>query len=266
MATRKYLPYRRRQLGLRLRELRCADPELTRPKVGDLLGVTHQTISNMELGVHKVRKAELALLLETYGADPATRTALEQARARAERRDWWPAFGVPEWQWPALDLETEAAAIRTVEPDRIPVLLQTEAYARACGPDAEVVLERQRRAFDRDVRVQAILGEGALHRLVGGPAVFAEQLAQLLKSPVELRVLPFEAGAHPAMAGALTVFEFDEPGLPRQAFAEYPAGGVLIEDPAAADALARLCDQVLEATLSVKKSRKLVESQLDQLR
>ena len=266
MASRKYLPLRRRQLGLRLRELRSAHPELTRPKVGDLLGVTHQTVSNMELGVHKVRKAELAMLLETYGADPATRAELEEARARAERRDWWPAHGVPEWQWPGLDLETEAAAIRTFEPDRIPALVQTEAYARACGPDAEVVLERQRRAAERDVRVQAILGEGALHRLVGGPAVFAEQLAQLLKAPVELRVLPFEAGAHPAMAGGLTVFEFDEPGLPRQAFAEYPAGGVLIEETAEVDRAAQVCDQVLDASLSVKKSRKLVESQLDQLR
>src|SRR5437588_2031254 len=125
----------------------------------------------MELGGHKVRKAGLALLAETYSADPATRTALEEARARAERRDWWRAHDVPEWQWPALDLETEAAAIRTIELDRIPALLQTEAYARAGGQDPAVVLERQRRAFDRDVRVQAVHGEGAMHRQVGGTEV-----------------------------------------------------------------------------------------------
>jgi len=266
MATRKYLPYRRRQLGLRLRELRLAAPEMTMGRAGELLAVTHQTISNMELGVHKVRKAELALLLESYGADPTTRAALEDARARAERRDWWPSHGVPEWQWPCLDLETEAAAIRIVELDRIPVLLQTEVYAHACGQPVEVAGERQRRIFEREPRLQAILGEGALRRLVGGPAGFAGQLAWLLKAPVELRVLPFEAGAHPAMAGGLTVFEFDEPGFPRQAFAEHPAGGALIDDPADADRADAVCDAVCDAALSVRKSRKLVESQLDQLR
>ena len=95
-ALRKYpASFRRRRLGQRLRELRQA-AGLTMPDAGRLLGVTHQTISNMELGVHRVRKAELALLLESYGADPPAREELELARSRAERRDWWPAFDVPD--------------------------------------------------------------------------------------------------------------------------------------------------------------------------
>ncbi|GFE12411.1 hypothetical protein Sgleb_04580 [Streptomyces glebosus] len=52
---------------------------------------------------------------------------------------------------------------------------------------------------------------------MGGPAVLAEQLGHLLALQetlphLQLQVLPFAAGAHPAIDGTHTIFRFDAGG------------------------------------------------------
>ena len=60
----------------------------------------------------------------------------------------------------------------------------------------------------------AVLHEGALHSVVGGPELMAEQLDHLVKVSEQvntsLRVIPFEAGVHGGMAahGAFVLLEF----------------------------------------------------------
>jgi hypothetical protein len=64
----------------------------------------------------------------------------------------------------------------------------------------------------------SILDEAVLHREVGGRAVMARQLRQLIEaattqSNVTVLVIPFTAGAHAAVEGSFVIIEFGvEPG------------------------------------------------------
>jgi hypothetical protein len=57
-----------------------------------------------------------------------------------------------------------------------------------------------------------VLDEAVLHREVGGPAVLARQLQRLYEAArrpgVDILVLPFSAGAHPALTESFMIFDF----------------------------------------------------------
>ncbi|MFY1637856.1 DUF5753 domain-containing protein [Solwaraspora sp. WMMB335] len=129
-------------------------------------------------------------------------------------------------------------------------LLQTPDYMRAvfraADPQASeqqierlvsLRLDRQISYYDREqpARIVAVLGEGALAREVGGPAVMAEQRAHLAsmgrRVRVEIRVLPWSAGAHAAFAGAFTVLDFADPDDPDVVYVESHMGARYLERP-----------------------------------
>ncbi|SCE99383.1 hypothetical protein GA0070558_11840 [Micromonospora haikouensis] len=70
------------------------------------------------------------------------------------------------------------------------------------------------------LRVSALLSEGALRQQVGGPQVMRRQLDHLVRlaterpAQIEVRVLPFSAGAHPAFGGPFEILSFPSPRLP----------------------------------------------------
>ncbi len=85
---------------------------------------------------------------------------------------------------------------------------------------------RQVRLTGHDpVHLDAVINEGALRRVVGGPDVMRGQLRRLVEMSelpnVVLRVLPFEAGAHPGVDGSFTVLEFSDPGDPRIVYLDW---------------------------------------------
>jgi hypothetical protein len=63
----------------------------------------------------------------------------------------------------------------------------------------------------------AVVDEGALRRLVGGPGVMHRQLHHLLgvaeQLHVTLRVVPLAAGAHAGLPGPFMILEFEETNL-----------------------------------------------------
>jgi hypothetical protein len=71
----------------------------------------------------------------------------------------------------------------------------------------------------------AVVDEAALRRPVGGPEVMRAQLERLIdatKLPnVTLQVLPFGAGAHPAMVGAFSILRFPDQELPDAVYLEH---------------------------------------------
>lgn len=74
---------------------------------------------------------------------------------------------------------------------------------------AELRLARQvRLTGDDPVHLDAVINEGALRRVVGGSDVMRDQLRQLVETSdlpnVVVRVLPFDAGAHPGVDGSCT--------------------------------------------------------------
>ncbi|GLY21417.1 helix-turn-helix transcriptional regulator [Micromonospora sp. NBRC 101691] len=130
------------------------------------------------------------------------------------------ADAAPPWLREWISVEKEATLIRWFEPSLVPGLLQTEAYARAVlawggllrQPEIEqrVTSRLSRQAVlsaDTPPQFVALLDEAVLHRAVGEPALMVEQfdhLAQVSEWPhVHLHVMPFGAGAHAGLAGAL---------------------------------------------------------------
>src|SRR5262249_11683668 len=131
----------------------------------------------------------------------------------------------------------------------VPGLLQTEDYARLMiesgllDPEPAVVErivearhQRQRLlSGEQPVRFYGILDEAVVRRVVGGPTVMRDQvrsLVELAAQPnIEIRLLTFEAGAHPAMDSNFTIFEFAE-DVPDVVYVEGLLGDHYLESPA----------------------------------
>jgi len=107
----------------------------------------------------------------------------------------------------------------------------------------EVKLTRQRILTQANAPSFAVvLDEAALHRMVGGRTVMAAQLAKILDMSalpnVEVQVLPYEVGAHPALESNFTILQLPEP-TPGVVFVEGLIGSTYLERP---EDLERYCD------------------------
>jgi transcriptional regulator with XRE-family HTH domain len=177
------------------------------------------------------KRAEVEALLDVYGVRGDDRAHLlsltEEARGRS---DWHKYADLFPGSLP--DLEAEAIRIRRYETVLIPGMLQTPDYAGAVFRAGQVVppdqIERkvESRMLRRSVldapkgpTLTAVIDEAALRKVVGSHTVMAEQLRFLVGMAshykVTVLVLPDEAGAHPAVDGAFTLFDFPppEPGI-----------------------------------------------------
>jgi hypothetical protein len=85
----------------------------------------------------------------------------------------------------------------------------------------------------------------------------AEQVRRLRdlnrREEIDLRILPFEAGAHSAMAGPLTIFDFDDPDDPPVVYLETHTGARYLEK---ADELAehrRIFDMIYQQAVPMEE-------------
>jgi transcriptional regulator with XRE-family HTH domain len=213
----------RLQLGRELRRLREA-AGVSRERAAAELECSTSKMSKIETGKATIRAAEVRVLLERYGVDD--RDAVLRLARDARRRS---SYRVPDWAKTYLGLEAEAAEIRTYQPELVPGLLQTEAYARvitqAVNPardprEVERIvaarLDRQKRLRSEDAPLLwAILNEAVIRRVVGGREIMGRQLeylASLAEDPnITIQVLPFSAGAHPAMGSSFVHLRLADP-------------------------------------------------------
>jgi transcriptional regulator with XRE-family HTH domain len=225
---------RRRRLAAELRRLRH-EAGLSIEDVAAGLGWQPSKLSRIENRQVGISTADLRKLLSTYKVeDQAYRDQLGDMARRATERGWWQSFSsdvVPAALANLIGLETEARTIRSYEPELVPGLLQTEAYARAVmrawqpswtaayiDRRVEIRLGRQDVLREGGVSPQAscIINEAVLRRSVGGNEVMHEQVEVLAKerdpANVTVQVLPFNSGAHPAMAGPFQILTFHDPG------------------------------------------------------
>jgi transcriptional regulator with XRE-family HTH domain len=212
---------RGRELGARLRELRAA-AGLTGEHVAARMGRAHSTLSRWENGGLTPRPPDVAFMLELYGIQGAEREALlRSAHGAREREDWELDASVKVADY--VRMEGRAWKVETFHNGAVPGLLQTPAYAReivrAWDPGAtQLQVERwvgvriarqERLTGDDPLQLSAVIAEGALRVAVGGAAVMRAQLKRLVdvaaQPNVELRVLPFAAGAHGSMTGTFTI-------------------------------------------------------------
>ncbi|MEV4847821.1 DUF5753 domain-containing protein [Micromonospora matsumotoense] len=223
------------ELGMRLRQRR-EEVGFTAAAAGRAIGIIQAYVSGVEAGRVKLPARRLAQVVEAYELEPEEAAELEELRAGAARRGWWHEYSqlFPAEFLRFLGYEAGADQIRSFHPEAIHGLLQTEAYARAVirgGTTTIRLTEVDRRVGVRmarqarldgahPLRISAVLSEGALRQQVGGPAVMRAQLDHLVRlaterhEQIEIRVLPFTVGAHPAFGGPFEVLSFPSPRLP----------------------------------------------------
>src|SRR5690348_15502578 len=163
------------------------------------------------------------------------------------------------------------------------LLLQTEAYATAVhraqlmnadegeiSKQVAVRMARQHRLTEPDApQLWVVLNEAVIRRLVGDRGVMQAQLVKLSElsgAPnVVIQVLPFSAGAHPAMDSAFSVVTFDPPTPGDVVYFEYPSGALYLELP---DDVARyrlMFDHLRAMALSPEDSRRLLARSAEDL-
>jgi transcriptional regulator with XRE-family HTH domain len=236
---------RRRELGTRLRTLRT-EADLTVEQVAEHLLCSPSKISRLETGHRGASARDIRDLCDLYQVDPAQRDYLAALAREGSQKAWWQPYDLPYATY--VGLEAEAIDIRDFEPSVVPGLLQTPAYTQVLhehvipqldtGVIVQRVDERRRRqeilTRDDPPRLDVVLDQSVLHRVVGGSGVMAEQLGKLLAASsnpaVTIRILPFSAGAHPALESTFVVLQFPPP-IPGVVYAEGLAGHMYRERP-----------------------------------
>lgn len=216
---------RRRELGALLRSLRTKKG-LTVEQVAESLLCSSSKVSRMETGQRGATLRDVRDLCDLYGVtDTAERDRMTNLAVQGKQHGWWQSYELSQFA-DYVGLEAAAVAIKDYQSILVPGLLQTADYARAANeavlptPDpatldqqTEVRLKRQQRLTgDPPLQFRVVLDEAALHRVIGGPAVMSAQLSRLIEVSrlpnVTLQVIPYSAGAHPAMDSTFNILEF----------------------------------------------------------
>lgn len=253
----------RRQLGSDLRDLRTAKG-VTREQAAAKLDCSVSRFGHLENGRNLLRKLELDALMDLYEVPPEKRAQLEDLwqTARQSRR-WLSTYRLPSPLKLYVEMEADAATMRSYEGELIPGLLQTEEYARrvhlAAGPlyspdEIEQFIaarrHRQMRLLDDDepLNLSVVVSEAAFRRALGdgeiGPAQLAHVVEIAQRSNVTLQVLPFAGtneaespgrgprcgGLHPSMSGSFVVLSFARNVAPPFGYQEHAIGGHIVDD------------------------------------
>ncbi|MCL7459934.1 helix-turn-helix domain-containing protein [Micromonospora sp. MSM11] len=281
----------RRQLGRKLEALRKA-AGLTMEQAAEQLDRARATLYRIENGAENVRfrAADVKEMLSLYGAsDDDSELVLAMAAATRENKNWWHDYvgsGLPRWFQLYIGLEAAASNIRKYQPELIPGLLQTRAYAEQVfrmpggAIDAEDNDERQR-AIQLRIERQALLtrfaapqlnviiNEAVLRRPVGNATIMAEQLQQILKAAelpnVTVQILTFSAGLHAgAMTGAFSIMEFplDTNGKemePPVIYLESATGAIYLDKPHETAAYNTIWADMASRALNESRSKSFIQ-------
>ncbi|MBT2491033.1 helix-turn-helix transcriptional regulator [Streptomyces sp. ISL-96] len=252
-------------LGAELRHAREKEG-LTQEELGQPLFVSGSFIGQLEAGTRRMMPEYAAKIDEILGTG-----GFFERNCKASTKSKYPDHFAE-----AAEAEAIATAIKEYAPLLIPGLLQTEPYARAIfrayQPTAteevidELVAARLDRAHLLDDPTKpllwTVLDEAVLRRKVGEPAEMARALHHLAvmarRHRIIMQVLPFEAGPHAAMGGALKLMTFDD--APPLAYLEGPGTGRLEDDPATVTRHQLAYDLVGAMALSPKESLALIDS------
>jgi transcriptional regulator with XRE-family HTH domain len=266
---------RRRELGALLRKLRT-EKGLTVEQAAEQLMFSMSKLSRMETGHGAPSRRDIRDLCALYEVtDEAERKRMMNLAVEGRQAGWWQSYDLNQFA-DYVGLEADAVSVKNYQSILIPGLLQTPEYARAVNeavipqPDperleeqTEVRLRRQDRLTqDPPLRFGVILDEAALHRVIGGPAVMETQLrhlTELSKLPnVTLQVIPFSAGAHPAMDSTFNVLEFAD-AVPGVVYVEGLVGWVYMKRSRDVERYARVFERLCHVALPPRESVELIE-------
>jgi len=234
----------RRSLGRQLKAARLAASKT--PGDVSTAGIASKTkLNRMETGQGPYRVADVRALCWLYGLDEPTTNTLCEMALNTAAEGWWESYSdvMPSWFSMYVELETAATQLLSWDPELVPGLLQLPDYVQALAEsdpqltpqqiDRNVNMRKQRQdavaARATPLRIRAVLGAGVLARKVGGEEVMRQQREAMVAAVQEDRaavgVIPWDAGAHPAMQGAFAVLRFDSADHPDVVYLETRAGG-----------------------------------------
>jgi transcriptional regulator with XRE-family HTH domain len=240
---------RRMLVGARLRRLRT-ELGLSREEAAQAIRASEWKIHRLENGQVGFKDRDIVDLLGLYQVtDPAEVADFLTLAREANTPGWWQHYGdvLPTWFRAYVDLEQAASLIRSYEGQFVPGLLQTDDYMRAVVRGAH--LEESGEELGRRVRLRlarqtlltrtepprlwAVVDEAALRRPVGGREVMRGQLERLIEATklpnVTLQILPFAAGAHPAMGSAFSILRFAAREIPDIVYLEHLTNAVYLD-------------------------------------
>lgn len=261
-----------RGLAGELRELRQAR-KLSVRGVAAQLDWQPSKLSRMETGQQGIRLEDVASLLVIYRVTGDDRRRLLSMAERSGESHWWEVLGGLSAESKTLiQLEAEAITIVDFEPLLIPGLLQTADYTRAlmrCGgvtpadTQSRVAARLGRQAIltkDEPPHLHAIVDEGVLHRVLGGPGVLARQLRHLMEMAarprIVLQVIPRSIGGHNGLDGSFALLDF--PRNRSVAYLDHKISGLFLEEPDQVSFYRREADRLAEVALSAADSIELV--------
>jgi hypothetical protein len=202
---------------------------MTQRAVATSLDWSVSKVIRIEQGTVGLQPSDARVMLELYGVRDPDRVKQLMEWARAAKYD--PYRGYRELFSGSflayLDYELAASRIRQFHPSIIPGLLQTEGYARSLLEEglqidadrAERIIEARLQRQESLVKEEAgklsfILDEACLRRVVGGVRAHKLQLEHLrelvLRGSVNIKIVPFSAGAHAGIKGPFVLLEFDD--------------------------------------------------------
>lgn len=219
----------RRQLGRHLRALRN-QAKLTTKLAAQALEWSEPKLWRIETGQTALRSLDVEAMCRVYGASADVTQGLMVLARETRAAGWWHPRDdvIPDWLDLYLGLEEAASRLGRYDPELVPGLLQTAAYARAviraeCPDLGDEALTRRVQArlarqallsrVTAPLSAELLLGEAVLRRPVGGAQVMAEQLDQLADAAmlptVSIRVVPLRARLHRGvLSGPFVILRF----------------------------------------------------------
>jgi transcriptional regulator with XRE-family HTH domain len=227
MSTREDPSRQRRRLRVELRRVRDA-AGLTQRQAAEQLEWSLSKLIRIEAGTVGVSVTDLRAMLQLYGVtSQALIDNLTEAARGSKGQLWWSQYResiTPQFAQ-YLGQEGSASSIRVFHPFLIPGLLHTEEYAFELqrvhdegAPTRRAValrMERQRKLLGRDKppQVTFLLGQEALYRWIGGPAIMGRQLRRLLEvmsgPGASVQIVPFSAGSYAGTIGSFVLLGLD---------------------------------------------------------
>lgn len=262
---------RRWQLGHELAAHRAAARVSAKDAAAEI-EVTAGTLSKIEGGRQSIKPMYVKLLALKYGLSDEKRDELLGLAHEANQPGYWVTFSklVPDWFRLFLGYEHDASTLKAYESELVPGLLQTKGYIRAVllagNPTAsEEWLEKQIElrtlrqktlAGVNPPSLHAVLNEAVLLRMVGGKDVMAEQLRALVDAAERhtLQMLPFSAGAHPAMTAPFLLLGFDEEPRMNTVYLENGRGSLYLDKASDLDSYTAKFAQITRLALSPEDS------------
>ncbi|MGW0054570.1 helix-turn-helix domain-containing protein [Nocardia nova] len=275
----------RRQLGRYLRNGR-EECGLTLHQAAALIQRSASTLQRIERGmVAHLREVDIDALCKIYEFDGDHTAAMKALAAQGNELSWWCEYGdllPPNFDF-YVGLEASAKRLITYEPELVPGLLQTPAYASVLfhtGYPTDTADEHARRVQlrmrrqtritrkHRPVTLEVILRESVLRCVVGGPKAMAAQLKHLADVStlpnVDVHILPFSAGlplGEPI--GPFVILEFGTDGAgspdePPVVYTECFTGGLYLARPATVQRYHRAYGDLRRSVLDAVASRSLL--------